>query len=99
MEKHILALEVADESTAEVGEKSLEETALDLAIEEIYEANGQKWKMWASSAKSLRIGHIILIADSDTIAPELSLLEIRRRLVITRIASGTQLASWLNALK
>lgn len=71
MEKHILALEAADESTDEVdGEKSLEEKALDLAIEEIYQGNGQKWKPWASNARSLRIGDIILIVDSDTIVPE-----------------------------
>lgn len=71
VEKHILALEAADESTDEVdGEKSLEERALDIAIEEIYQANGQKWKPWASNARSLRIGDIILIVDSDTTVPE-----------------------------
>lgn len=78
MEKHILALETADESTDEVdGEKSLEERALDLAIEEIYQGNGQKWKPWASNARSLRIGDIILIVDSDTVVPEVPRSSLR----------------------
>jgi len=66
MEKHILALETSDY----IGELSLEEQGLELAIEETYEATGKKWKPWAKGARSLRIGEIILIVDSDTVVPE-----------------------------
>ncbi|KIM44070.1 hypothetical protein M413DRAFT_443129 [Hebeloma cylindrosporum] len=66
MEKHILALESSDYK----GELSLEEQGLELAIEETYEATGKKWKPWAKGARSLRIGDIILIVDSDTVVPE-----------------------------
>ena len=68
MEKHVLALEASDYK----GELSLEEQGLELAIEEIYEATGKKWKPWAKGARSLRIGDIILIVDSDTVVPEVS---------------------------
>ncbi|PPQ88373.1 hypothetical protein CVT25_002119 [Psilocybe cyanescens] len=67
MEKHILELESSGQSFDSI---SLEEKALELAIEEIYEATGKKWKPWAKNARSLRIGEIILIVDSDTIVPE-----------------------------
>ncbi|KAF5353817.1 hypothetical protein D9758_010571 [Tetrapyrgos nigripes] len=49
---------------------SLEDQALQLAIEEIYEENGKKWKPWACNARALRVGEVILIVDSDTIVPE-----------------------------
>ncbi|THV01495.1 hypothetical protein K435DRAFT_655221 [Dendrothele bispora CBS 962.96] len=49
---------------------SLEDRALQMAIEEIYEENGRKWKPWACNARSLRIGEVILIIDADTIVPE-----------------------------
>ena len=68
MEKHILALEAAEYN----GELSLEDKALELAIEETYEETGKRWKPWAKNARSLRVGDIILIVDSDTIVPEVS---------------------------
>lgn len=68
------------------GPMSLEDLALQLAIEEVYESTGSKWKPWASmrstsirvliadlaavNGKALRLGEIILIVDSDTIVPE-----------------------------
>lgn len=60
----------------EAGEKfddvdmSLEERALELAIQETYEATGRRWEPWACNARSLRIGDIILLVDSDTVVPE-----------------------------
>jgi cellulose synthase/poly-beta-1,6-N-acetylglucosamine synthase-like glycosyltransferase len=51
-------------------ERSLEERALEMALEMVYEESGNKVKGWAANAKSLRIGEIILICDSDTIVPE-----------------------------
>jgi len=68
MEKHILALEASPEKTYDSND--LEEKALELAIEEVYQTNGQKWKPLASNARSIRIGDVILIVDSDTIVPE-----------------------------
>jgi len=73
MEKHILALESSDYK----GEISLEDHALELAIDEVYEANGNKWKPWAKNARSLRVGDIILIVDSDTVVPEVSKVPLR----------------------
>ncbi|KAL0066289.1 hypothetical protein AAF712_006720 [Marasmius tenuissimus] len=74
MEKKIIELEDQEKSgTALLNGLSLEDQALNLAIEEIYEENGKKWKPWACNAKSLRMGDVILIVDSDTIVPEASL--------------------------
>ncbi|KAG6919684.1 hypothetical protein DXG01_002627 [Tephrocybe rancida] len=69
MEKHIIALEAAGYDAHQDSE-SLEDKALELAIEEVYQANGQKWKPWAKNARSIRVGELILIVDSDTIVPE-----------------------------
>lgn len=60
-------------------DEEIEEKALRLALEEIYEENGKKWQPWARNAKSIRMGEIILIVDSDTIVPEVCrLLRLRR---------------------
>lgn len=72
MEKHILELESSSEKFD--GDLSLEEKALELAIEETYEMTGRRWKPWARNARSLRIGDIILIVDSDTVVPEVSMM-------------------------
>lgn len=72
MEIHLTALEALEAAgslTEEEGQ-SLEDRALQMAIEEVYEANGKKWKPWACNGRSLRVGDVILICDSDTIVPE-----------------------------
>lgn len=69
MEKHILALESSGEKF-DTWERDLEDHALELAIEETYNASGQKWKPWACNPRALRVGDIILLVDSDTIVPE-----------------------------
>jgi hypothetical protein len=69
MEKHILALEASEKSDDE-NFTSLEEKALSLAIEEMYQQAGRRWKPWASNARALRVGDIILLVDSDTVVPE-----------------------------
>jgi cellulose synthase/poly-beta-1,6-N-acetylglucosamine synthase-like glycosyltransferase len=48
----------------------LEDKAMRMAQEEIYEESGQKWKPWCANGKSMRVGEIILIIDADTIVPE-----------------------------
>ena len=73
MEKHIVALEAINAASG-LDYDGIEDTALEMAIEEVYEANGKKWKPWAKNAKSMRMGDIILIVDSDTIVPEVSFL-------------------------
>ncbi|KAF8839998.1 hypothetical protein BDN67DRAFT_1011860 [Paxillus ammoniavirescens] len=72
LEKHLKVLVEAVErgESVEDEHESLEDQALELAIEETYEETGEKWRPWACNAKSLRIGEIILIVDSDTIVPE-----------------------------
>ncbi|GBE85655.1 glycosyl transferase family group 2-domain-containing protein [Sparassis latifolia] len=74
LEKHLLALE-ADAAArgldaSQVEGECLEDKAMNLAVEEIYEESGKRWRPWAYNGKSLRVGEIILIIDSDTIVPE-----------------------------
>ena len=71
MEKHILALESAG-ATPNLDDDDIEDKALEMAIDEVYKANGRKWKPWAKNARSIRMGEIILLVDSDTIVPEVS---------------------------
>ncbi|KAF8621383.1 hypothetical protein AX15_007840 [Amanita polypyramis BW_CC] len=80
MEKHLQALEAAGETDGGGGKPLLEDRALDLAIEEIYEETGKQWKPWARNARSLRVGEIILLVDSDTIVPEDCLRDAAREL-------------------
>ncbi|KAH9062580.1 glycosyl transferase family group 2-domain-containing protein [Lactarius deliciosus] len=78
MEEHIQKLElergekgsVTDSTVSDDDVEDLEEKALRLAIEEIYEESGRRWKPWANNAKAIRMGEIILIIDADTIVPE-----------------------------
>ncbi|KAJ6567737.1 glycosyl transferase family group 2-domain-containing protein [Mycena vulgaris] len=62
-----------------VGE-DLEERALGLAIEEMYEETGRKYRPWAANGKSARLGEYVLIVDSDTIVPEDCLRDAAREL-------------------
>ncbi|KAJ7772343.1 hypothetical protein B0H16DRAFT_1769098 [Mycena metata] len=68
LEKHLAALEAA--GVSEDDGECLEDKAMHLAVEEIYEDSGRKYRPWACNRKSLRVGEIILIIDSDTIVPE-----------------------------
>ena len=60
--------------------ESLEERALQMAIEETYEESGRRFKPWAANARASRIGEIILIVDSDTVVPEDCLRDAAREL-------------------
>jgi hypothetical protein len=81
MEEHIRRLElergeknsVTESTVSDDINDDLEEEALRLAIEETYEETGRLHKPWASNARALRIGEIILIVDADTIVPEVRL--------------------------
>ncbi|KAJ7740916.1 glycosyl transferase family group 2-domain-containing protein [Mycena maculata] len=60
--------------------EDLEERALNLAIEEMYEETGRKYRPWAANGKSARLGEYVLIVDSDTIVPEDCLRDAAREL-------------------
>ncbi|KAI0631810.1 glycosyl transferase family group 2-domain-containing protein [Trametes polyzona] len=81
MEKHLLALEAAAaaDPNAELDD-NLEDRALDMAVEEAFAESGNKWRPWACNGKSLRMGEVILIVDSDTIVPEDCLRDAAREL-------------------
>ena len=68
MEKHLLALEADPRGILD--NDNLEEKALELAVEEAYQESGRRWRPMACNARSIRIGDVILIVDSDTIVPE-----------------------------
>ena len=72
LEKHLAALlaESASRGVDAEDEDNLEDKAMEMAIEEVYEESGRRWKPWACNGKSLRLGEVILIVDSDTIVPE-----------------------------
>jgi hypothetical protein len=63
-------------SSDDGGGGDIEEQALRLAVEEIYEDSGRRFKPWAHNAKALRMGEVILIVDSDTIVPEVSYSQV-----------------------
>ncbi|KIP04001.1 hypothetical protein PHLGIDRAFT_94051 [Phlebiopsis gigantea 11061_1 CR5-6] len=70
LEKHLAAIlaEAAAEGRMVDDDDEIEERALQLAIEETFQASG--CRPWAANAKSLRLGSVILIVDSDTVVPE-----------------------------
>lgn len=67
LEKHLAELQ-ANGASDEL--ECLEDQAMNLAVEEMYEETGRRFKPLAANGRSLRMGEIILIVDSDTIVPE-----------------------------
>jgi len=65
---------------AGLGDKDLEEKALGMAIEEVWEESGKKWRPWAANGRATRIGEIVLIVDSDTVVPEDCLRDAAREM-------------------
>ncbi|KAG2127997.1 glycosyl transferase family group 2-domain-containing protein [Suillus clintonianus] len=49
--------------------EDLEERALQLAMEEVYQTSQTGHRPWAANARACRIGSIILLVDADTIVP------------------------------
>lgn len=77
LEQHLANLEAAAAAAASAGNgpidgdsECLEDKAMNLAIEDMYEETGKRHRPWACNGKSLRVGELILIIDSDTIVPE-----------------------------
>ncbi|KAH9941252.1 glycosyl transferase family group 2-domain-containing protein [Epithele typhae] len=58
----------------------LEEKSLQMAIDEVYEANGRQFRPWAANGRACRLGEIILIVDSDTVVPEDCLRDAAREM-------------------
>lgn len=73
LEKFLAELEASGEEDG-AGEDCLEDKAMRLAAEEIFEESGNQFRPWCRNGKSIRVGEIILIIDSDTIVPEVSYL-------------------------
>ena len=67
LEKHLASLLSSGITDSE---ESLEDQAMKLAQDEIFEETDSRWKPWCANGKSLRVGEIILIIDSDTVVPE-----------------------------
>ncbi|OAX39708.1 hypothetical protein K503DRAFT_769252 [Rhizopogon vinicolor AM-OR11-026] len=81
LEKHLKALiEAEEQDELEDDDQPLEDRALTMACEELYLEGGEKWKPWACNGKSIRMGEIILLVDSDTIVPEDCLRDAAREL-------------------
>jgi hypothetical protein len=68
LEAKLLELEALGISVAFDDIQCLEDYALKLVIEEMYQQTGGRWRPWAGNL--CRIGDIILIVDSDTVVPE-----------------------------
>ncbi|KAF6763688.1 glycosyl transferase family group 2-domain-containing protein [Ephemerocybe angulata] len=68
LERHLAKLEA--DGAEDDPEECLEDRAMKMAQEEMFEETGRRWKPWCANGKSMRIGEIILIIDADTIIPE-----------------------------
>ena len=71
LEKHLAALIAGAAARGEEIDEddAVEERALQLAVEETFAESGGRWRPWAHNARSLRVGELILIVDSDTVVP------------------------------
>ena len=62
--------QLLSEGAEDSADECLEDRAMIMAQEEIFEETGRQFKPWCANGKSVRMGEIILIIDSDTIVPE-----------------------------
>ncbi|KAI0746496.1 glycosyl transferase family group 2-domain-containing protein [Daedaleopsis nitida] len=70
-----------DQGTVTVDEwEDLEEKALQMAIDEVYEASGRRFRPWAANGRACRLGEIILLVDSDTVVPDDCLRDAAREM-------------------
>jgi len=58
------------EGAEDTAEECLEDRAMYMAQEEIFEETGRQFKPCCANGKSLRMREIILIIDSDTVVPK-----------------------------
>jgi cellulose synthase/poly-beta-1,6-N-acetylglucosamine synthase-like glycosyltransferase len=80
LETQLARLESGEVDPTTATGDSLEDKALQLALDEVYEESGRRFRPWADNARALRIGEIILIVDSDTIVPEDCLRDAAREM-------------------
>ena len=81
LEIHLRALQDAEAlGVLDVDETPLEDRALHMACEEVFQESGERWRPWASNGRSIRIGEIILLVDADTVVPEDCLQDAAREL-------------------
>lgn len=68
LEKFLAQLEA--EGADDDLEECLEDRAMKMAQDEMFQETDGRFKPWCANGKSIRVGEIILIIDSDTIVPE-----------------------------
>ena len=68
LEKHLAQLEA--EGAEDTADECLEDRAMKMAQDELYQESGGRFMPWCANGKSLRMGAIVLIIDADTIVPE-----------------------------
>ncbi len=69
--------------TGGLADDDLEERALGLAIEEVWEESGRKWRPWAANGRATRVGEIVLIVDADTVVPEDCIRDAAREMALS----------------
>jgi len=62
------------------GSGRVEEKALQMAIEEVWEESGRRHRPWAANGRATRMGEMVLLVDSDTIVPEDCLRDAAREM-------------------
>ena len=55
------------------GSGRVEEKALQMAIEEVWEESGRRHRPWAANGRATRMGEVVLLVDSDTVVPEVGI--------------------------
>lgn len=67
-------------AVADDGSGSVEEKALQMAIEEVWEESGRRHRPWAANGRATRMGEVVLLVDSDTVVPEDCLRDAAREM-------------------
>jgi hypothetical protein len=68
---------VSDEgpgTAAMIRPEDVEERALQLAMEEVWEESGRKYRPWGANGRATRMGEVVLLVDSDTVVPAVGFL-------------------------
>ncbi|RPD65196.1 hypothetical protein L226DRAFT_456355 [Lentinus tigrinus ALCF2SS1-7] len=76
-------IRAASDTSSALGDaesEDLEEKALQMAIDEVYEGSGRRFRPWAANGRACRVGEIVLIVDSDTVVPEDCLRDAAREM-------------------
>jgi hypothetical protein len=52
-----------------IRQEDVEERALQMAIEEVWQDSGRKHRPWGANGRATRMGEVVLLVDSDTVVP------------------------------